>query len=232
MRLHANLPYRMYGPINIVEIKNALINLDSKLWQLDTTRQDAPQTPHQQTNSIILQYCFGEPEIDKNFWQEDWVKKSMPDIKSGQIKLDKRLRKRSTEKTFIKDIKQIEERIVDSELNFLTKSLTKELEKKFKGVSALVLFTKLPANKAIEKHTDPGYYLSVVHRLHIPIITNDKCYFNIDNNIVNMKEGYLYELNNQLEHSVQNDGEIDRIHLIVDIIPNKLIGQIKTKAFI
>lgn len=230
MRLHANLPYRMYGPINIVEIKNALVNLDSKLWQLDTSRQDAPQTPHQQTNSIILKYCFGEPEIDKNFWKEDWVKKSIADIKSGKIELDKKLRKISTKETFIQDINQIEERMVEVKLNSITTFIVKELEQKFKGISGLVLYTKLPKNTVITKHTDPGYYLSVVHRLHIPIFTNDKCYFDIDNNIVNMKEGYLYELNNQVEHSVKNDGDSDRIHLIIDIIPNKLIEQFKTRA--
>lgn len=232
MRLHANLPYRLYGTIDIINIQLALSNFNSQIWLLDTTRQDSPYNPHQQTNSVTIQYCFGEPELDANFLQEDWVKKSMPDIKSGKIPIDKSLRRISTKQSFLEDISRIQEKITDTQLSLAVKPVVQDLEKKFKGISGLVILAKLPAKKEIKKHTDPGYYLSVVHRLHIPIITNDKCYFNINNNIVNMKEGCLYELNNQLEHSVKNDGDRDRTHLIVDIIPNKLIEQLKSRAYI
>jgi len=41
-----------------------------------------------------------------------------------------------------------------------------------------------------------------------------------------MEEGYLYEINNQLSHSVENHSSQDRIHLIIDIIPYSELNTI------
>ncbi len=35
-----------------------------------------------------------------------------------------------------------------------------------------------------------------------------------------MREGEFWEINNSLDHSVENQGDADRIHLIVDWMPN------------
>ena len=40
---------------------------------------------------------------------------------------------------------------------------------------------------------------------------------------MNMKVGNLYEINNSLKHWVVNRSQQDRIHLIVDVIENKMI---------
>jgi hypothetical protein len=36
-----------------------------------------------------------------------------------------------------------------------------------------------------------------------------------------MLEGIGYEINNQLPHSVDNPSNEDRVHLIIDILPNE-----------
>ena len=233
MKLPDNIPYKIYEKIDISSIQNLLKNLNSQLWEVDISRQNQHSNPHKQTNSLILQYCFGEPvleyqgmlDVDKDYLKMFPAQK----MEKGRISLARKYRRVSTAKSFLKDISEIKANIVDIQLNTLTQVIVKELEKRFNGISGLVLYTKLASKKAIEKHIDPGFYLSVIHRLHIPIITNDKCIFNIDNNILNMKEGYLYELNNLLEHSVENNGDNDRIHLIIDIIPNSLIEQLTQK---
>ena len=38
-------------------------------------------------------------------------------------------------------------------------------------------------------------------------------------NTINMKEGICYEINNQLPHAAHNNSDLDRIHLIIDIMP-------------
>ena len=116
--------------------------------------------------------------------------------------------------------------MVDPQLNALTDTIVQELEKMFNGIAGLVLFVKLPAGAVITGHVDGGYYLGIIHRLHIPIITNDKVDFILGTKYdgseisINMKPGILYEINNQKNHGVANRGNADRVHLIVDIIPH------------
>ncbi len=220
MFLKDNLSYKVYNSIEIESIQERLTFLDSNIWTLDKSRQGYNRGPHNKTHSLILQYCRGEPEIDENFF------KMFPLYKTGKIPTSRSMFIYPTKEEFHKDIKNIREIVVDEELNLLTKKIVSNLEKKFDGTSALVVFTKLPAGKIIHFHKDPGYYLSVVHRLHIPIFTNKNCLFLIGSDIFHMEEGILYEINNLMLHGVKNDGVTDRIHLIIDIIPNNLVTNL------
>jgi hypothetical protein len=42
-------------------------------------------------------------------------------------------------------------------------------------------------------------------------------------NTIHMKEGIWYEINNQLPHSVLNGSNVDRVHMIVDILPDEML---------
>ena len=54
-------------------------------------------------------------------------------------------------------------------------------------------------------------------RIHIPIVTNPECIFTVGDNSINMKVGEIWEMNNdKMQHSVHNNGDEDRIHLIID----------------
>ncbi len=81
-----------------------------------------------------------------------------------------------------------------------------------------LLFAKLPSKKIIPNHVDTGYMLTVCKRYHVPIITNNNVIFTVNGESINMKEGCMYEINNNAEHSVINNGESDRVHLIFDIM--------------
>jgi aspartyl/asparaginyl beta-hydroxylase (cupin superfamily) len=87
------------------------------------------------------------------------------------------------------------------------------------------MLVKLPAGKNIDKHFDGGSYLSIAKRHHIPIITNNKVWFIIDGEKKHLAEGEIWEIDNTKEHEVQNLSDKDRVHLIVDIIPNMFIGK-------
>ena len=106
--------------------------------------------------------------------------------------------------------------IFKNEFKLLKNKLTKIYGKGFIIRAILVM---LKSNSKIDRHIDSGESLSVCHRVHIPIITNKNVLFEIDNEIKNLKEGEMWEINNSEKiHSVVNNSDTDRIHLIVDWI--------------
>jgi len=94
-----------------------------------------------------------------------------------------------------------------------------ELETQFDGKVLISGLTKLSANKCIPPHIDDLYYFKIIKRFQIAINTNSKVYFDIDNQIKIFEEGDCYQINNLLKHSVSNEGNTDRINLIIDIMP-------------
>lgn len=110
----------------------------------------------------------------------------------------------------------------------LVSNIVKDLELMCSGVSGRVLLIKLLANKDVSEHTDRGEYLSAVRRFHIPIITNDLVSYTVNGETINMKEGECWEINNLKPHSVLNDSNIDRVHLLVDIFPGTNKSTIDT----
>lgn len=45
-------------------------------------------------------------------------------------------------------------------------------------------------------------------------------------NTIHMEEGGWYEINNQMPHYVSNPTDFDRVHLIIDILPDDMINYI------
>jgi len=87
------------------------------------------------------------------------------------------------------------------------------------GYITRAILVKLFAGEVIPDHIDRGESLESCHRVHVPIITNESCYFSVGDETVNMKEGEFWEINNTNKiHNVKNLGNTDRIHLIVDWI--------------
>ena len=100
-----------------------------------------------------------------------------------------------------------------------------ELEKLVGGKYAKSLLAKLPAGKKIFPHYDQGgplsTYMMVIRRFHVVISTNDEVEFRIGNNTKHMNVGECWEINQNMIHEVWNDGNTDRIHLIIDIFPHR-----------
>lgn len=103
---------------------------------------------------------------------------------------------------FIKDLESIRQ--------FLVKELGN-------GYLQSAILINLPAGKEVKRHVDKGEGFRKNRRIHIPILTNENCFFEVDNEVINMKEGEIWEINNsEKAHSVQNHGSTDRIHLLID----------------
>ena len=88
------------------------------------------------------------------------------------------------------------------------------------GFLVRMLLTKMPPGSEIPEHVDSGPALMNCHRVHVPITTNDMVVFTVGGEKKIMQAGELWEINNSLDHSVVNNGKEDRIHLIVDWMPN------------
>tara|TARA_B100001778_G_C18433299_1_gene558854 strand:+ start:190 stop:792 length:603 start_codon:yes stop_codon:yes gene_type:complete len=104
---------------------------------------------------------------------------------------------------------------------YYDKKFFTELEQKLHdfyghGYFVSLLFARLKPNGRIEPHVDGG--LSVVHNrdIHIPVSTNKNCVFTVGDSTRHMKIGEIVEIDNTVTHSVVNDSEESRIHLMVE----------------
>jgi len=53
-------------------------------------------------------------------------------------------------------------------------------------------------------------------RIHIPVVTNSEVEFYLDEERMDLKEGECWYMNFNLLHRVSNNGDADRIHLVID----------------
>jgi aspartyl/asparaginyl beta-hydroxylase (cupin superfamily) len=84
---------------------------------------------------------------------------------------------------------------------------------------------RLNPGGVIKPHRDKHPSFHYGHRIHIPIVTNSRVRFMIDGRPYRMEVGRVYEINNQLQHSVMNKGTEGRINFIFDYIPPQHLGQ-------
>lgn len=120
----------------------------------------------------------------------------------------------------------------DVELLDLCNPIIKKIEEIYDGVALEVTIHKLKPGTRIPDHNDlDGYingnnyneylYFKLIHKIHIVISTNDKVFFRIENNVKNLKTNECWEINDQLDHEVWNNGDTERIHLIVNLVNDK-----------
>ncbi len=89
---------------------------------------------------------------------------------------------------------------------------------------------RLGAGGVIKPHRDKHPSFHYGHRIHIPISTNARVRFIIDGRPYRMEVGRVYEINNQLQHSVMNKGGEGRVNFIFDYVPPQHLGQSSTGA--
>lgn len=81
------------------------------------------------------------------------------------------------------------------------------------------MLAKLNAGTVIPRHMDKGPLTAKTHRIHVPVITNEGCIFNVGNESTNLKAGEIWVIDNvNRYHSVENTGHTDRVHLIIDAV--------------
>ncbi len=87
------------------------------------------------------------------------------------------------------------------------------------GTIIRAMAAKLLPGGRIPPHTDTHPSFHMGHRIHIPITTNARVRFMIDGRPHRFEIGKAYEINNQMNHSVANKGQEDRITFIFDYMP-------------
>ena len=97
----------------------------------------------------------------------------------------------------------------------------------------LVRLLRLAPKCNVNEHTDPTLALEVersVIRLTIPILTNDKVEFILNNTLVPMELGECWYLRLSDPHRVINAGETERVNLTIDMEPNEWIRKMIAEA--
>jgi hypothetical protein len=95
--------------------------------------------------------------------------------------------------------------------------ITKQLECSILSVR----FLRLAQGGVIKEHFDNALsYEDGEVRLHIPIQTNPAVEFTSNGKFLTMNEGECWYINAGLPHSAANNGEADRIHLVIDCLVN------------
>jgi len=107
--------------------------------------------------------------------------------------------------------------LFEEELKRLEQHLIKTIDED--GYIFRAILVLLPKGKSIPKHIDTGQSLTIPRRIHIAVQTNPNCFFNVGDVTKNLKEGEIWEIDNSGQrHAVSNEGDTDRIHLIVDFL--------------
>ncbi len=116
----------------------------------------------------------------------------------------------------------------DKALLDLIEPIVRRLENEYQGTRGNVLLIKLLAGKVIPEHVDGGDYLEASRRIHVPIKTSKNTVFKVGGEAVNMAVGECWEINNFHPHSVDNSNGDDRVHLLIDVMPNtRLPGRLR-----
>ncbi len=91
------------------------------------------------------------------------------------------------------------------------------------GFVVRLIFARLQAHGTIPRHADREYSLLKCHRIHVPIISNDDVFFTVGGEQKVMRPGEMWEINNATFHAVDNQSDEDRIHMIIDWVPNATV---------
>lgn len=118
---------------------------------------------------------------------------------------------------------------LDTKLWLLAKPIIEEVENFYNRKAEISILINLPPGAMIAPHVDAGWLVNT-HRIHIPIITDPKILFVLDDKKFHLQSGYAYEMNNLVQHSVINPTNIGRVHLMVDLLPNSPLNPAVLKS--
>jgi hypothetical protein len=84
------------------------------------------------------------------------------------------------------------------------------------GVFPRVMLARMAPGGVIKPHRDANPAAKWPHKIHVPLLTNDKVTFFVDGVGYHFPEGEAVEVSNMAVHAVENAGTTDRIHLIFE----------------
>jgi hypothetical protein len=98
------------------------------------------------------------------------------------------------------------------------------LNARIPGKIVRLMLTELAPRGRIAPHMDGGAGVVLVHRLHLPVVSNPEVKFFIDEIPHYLEPGVAYEFDNTRRHAVDNDSDAPRIHLMCDVLPPALVA--------
>jgi hypothetical protein len=84
------------------------------------------------------------------------------------------------------------------------------------GVFPRVMLARMAPGGIIKPHRDANPAAKWPHKIHVPLLTNDKVTFFVDGVGYHFPEAEAVEVSNMAVHAVENAGTTDRIHLIFE----------------
>lgn len=95
-----------------------------------------------------------------------------------------------------------------------------------------VRLMQLEAHRVIAEHVDmfDGKQAQAVRRFHIPIISNPRISFFVNRKKYYLQPGQLYHLDVSQFHSVENNSDTNRIHLVFDVMATESVRKNLTSA--
>tara|TARA_B110000977_G_scaffold171483_1_gene223104 strand:+ start:2607 stop:4598 length:1992 start_codon:yes stop_codon:yes gene_type:complete len=114
------------------------------------------------------------------------------------------------------------------EKSIILQELIKNIETKFKTTCIFARILKLKKGGIIYDHTDGDMFNKTKYRCAIPLTKcYPDCWMNINKESYYMEPGNFYSTNVSHIHSVTNNSEVDRINIVIDLLPSeKLIKSI------
>ena len=181
--------FRKLGDVDVAEIQKLASELSDEQWNAEGFRQRRYEV-HRDTQTIGLVF-------DQDFRHSHPTR--LPELAIFEVAL------RPT-------LQLVAEYYEESDIGF-------QLNEEFGyGYFIRATLVRLKAGGSIDEHTDNNFSLSHSHRVHVPIETNDKVLFSVGKETRNLLAGEVVEINNRRLHSVVNEGDTGRIHLILDFV--------------
>ena len=85
-----------------------------------------------------------------------------------------------------------------------------------RGVFPRVMLARMAPGGVIQLHVDTNTAAKWPHKVHVPLLTNEKVGFRIGDATHHFPVGEAVEVDNMGPHAVHNAGDSDRIHLIFE----------------
>jgi hypothetical protein len=85
-----------------------------------------------------------------------------------------------------------------------------------RGEFPRVMLARMAPGGVILPHRDANPAAKWPHKIHVPLLTNDKVTFFVDGVGYHFPVGEAVEVSNMAVHAVENAGDTDRIHLIFE----------------
>ena len=79
------------------------------------------------------------------------------------------------------------------------------------------MLARLAAGRGIGRHIDAEPSNPLVHKIHVPLVTNPRAVLTVADAEFHLPAGRAWEVNNLVPHGAFNGGEQDRIHFIFEV---------------